>query len=49
MEACKHGYIEIVEVLQKWPLTMLIIVLQELVVYNILDFESLIDFYQYCY
>jgi len=47
MEAYKNKNIEIVEVLQKWPLTMLIIVLQELVVYHLLDCESFIDFNEY--
>jgi ankyrin repeat protein len=47
MAASKHGYIEIVKVLEKWPLSMLIIVLQELVVYHILDCSSFIDFNEY--
>ena len=47
MAASKHEYIEIVKVLKKWPLTMLIIVLQELYVYHILHCESFIDFNEY--
>ena len=49
MEAFNEGRIEVVEVLQKWPLTMLIIVLQELFIYHYLDSESFIDFFEYCY
>ena len=45
--ALRRSYIDVVEVLQKWPLTMLIIVLQELIVYHVLDCESYIDFLQY--
>ena len=47
MEAYKNNKINVIEILKKWPLTMLIIVLQELSVYHILDCESFIDFYQY--
>ena len=47
MEAYKNNKIKVIEILKKWPLTMLIIVLQELVVYHLLDCESFIDFYQY--
>jgi len=47
MEASKNNNIQIVKVLQKWPLTMFIVILQELVVYHVLDCESFIDFYQY--
>jgi hypothetical protein len=35
------------KILKRWPLTMLVIILQELVVYNSLDFESFIDFNEY--
>ena len=38
---------EIVQVLKRWPLTMLIVVLQELVVYHLLDCESFSDFNEY--
>jgi hypothetical protein len=49
MEAFNKGRIEVVELLQKWPLSMLMIVLQELFVYNILDCEFFSDFYEYFY
>ena len=38
---------EICKLLENWPLTMLIIVLQELIIYHVLDCESYIDFIQY--
>jgi hypothetical protein len=47
--AFNYRHTEVVEVLQKWPLTMLIIVLQELFIYHLLDCSSFIDFYEYCY
>jgi ankyrin repeat protein len=47
IEASKNKNIDIVEVLEKWPVTMCIIVLQELVVYHVLDCQSFIDFNQY--
>jgi ankyrin repeat protein len=47
MEAYKNNKIEVIKILKRWPLTMLIIVLQELVVYNSLDFDSFIDFNEY--
>lgn len=45
--AFNEGHTEIVEILQKWPLTMLFIVLQELNVYNELDWKSFSDFNEY--
>jgi len=42
-----NNYIEIAKILKKWPLTMLIIVLQELIVYHVIDYSSFIDFIQY--
>ena len=47
--AYSYGNIEICELLKKIPLTTLIIVLQELYVYNSLDFSSFIDFNEYFY
>ena len=47
MVAYKCGHNKISKVLENWPLTMLIIVLQELVVYHLLDFSSFIEFIQY--
>jgi ankyrin repeat protein len=47
MEAYKNNNIEVIKILKRWPLTMIIIVLQELVVYHNLDCEFFIDFYQY--
>jgi len=47
MEAYKNKNIEVIKILKRWHLTMLIIILQELVVYHTLDCESFIDFYQY--
>jgi hypothetical protein len=43
MSAIKEGNTETVEVLEKWPVTMAIIVLQELHCYNLFDMSYLYD------
>jgi hypothetical protein len=45
--ASRRHYMNVVKVLQKWPLSMCIIVLQELLVYHHFDCESYIDFLEY--
>lgn len=48
MEASHFGYTEVVEVLEKWPVTMAIILLQELRCYHLLvDMSYLIDFIEF--
>lgn len=57
IKACKdcidiaydYNDIEIIELLEKMHLTTFIIILQELYVYNFIDFSSFIDFNEYCY
>lgn len=49
IQAIRYQNFNGIELLKKWPLTMFIVVLQELFVYHILDCISFIDFYEYCY
>ena len=45
--ASQRGHNNVVAVLQKWPVTMFIIMLQELLVYNQLDFGSIVDLFEF--
>jgi hypothetical protein len=38
---------KVVDILQKWPTTMWMLILQDLVVYHLLDTESFIDLLEY--
>jgi ankyrin repeat protein len=42
-----NDYNPIVKVLNYWPTTMLVIVTQEICVYNLLDLSSIVDFFEY--
>ena len=45
--AKQNKTIEIVSILEKWPIVMIILVLQELGVYYLFDCQSLIDLFLY--
>jgi serine/threonine-protein phosphatase 6 regulatory ankyrin repeat subunit B len=47
MTASQQGYIEIADVLEKWPATMAIILLQELHCYNLFDMSYLYDLIEF--
>ena len=47
MIASQRGHLDVVPALKNWPVTMFIVVLQELVVYHLLDIMSFFDLVEY--
>ena len=47
MCAVKKGHTKVIKILRNWPVTMTILVLQELVVYHLLDIISYNDLFEY--
>lgn len=43
----RYNSAKVVEVLERWPVTGLVIVLQELSVFGVIDYASILDFMQY--